>query len=67
MRNPAMINRRYESGDIADHSAAEADDKRFSVKPRADHLIANHAGLRERFRFLASGNRDQNWPKTRRY
>lgn len=65
MRNTAMINRSDESRDIANDSAAEPDDERVSIQPGRNHLIANHAAVFERFRFLASRNRDQRRLKSR--
>ena len=54
-----MKNRRDESGNIADHSAAKTNDKRLPIQSGSDHLIANRTCLRERLRFLARGNRDE--------
>ena len=65
MRNAAVINRSDESGDVADHSAAKADNERLSVESRRDHLIANRAGLLKRLRFFAGGNFDENRTKPR--
>ena len=65
MRNAAVINRCDEPGDVPNNSAAEADDKRLSVKPCSDHLIANRTRLLKRLRFLAYWNRDQHMAKTR--
>ena len=59
MRNAAVINRRDKSGDIADHAAPETDDKRLAIQSGSNHLLANRAGLLERFRFFARRNRDQ--------
>src|SRR5215469_8080916 len=59
MRNPAMINRRDESGDVTDHAATETNYKGLSIQPRGNHLPANCADLIERLRFLASGNCNQ--------
>ena len=59
MRDAPMINRRDEPRNIADHAAAQTNDKRLSMQSGSDHLIANHAGLFESLRFLASGNCDQ--------
>src|SRR6266487_4737250 len=59
VRNTAMINRRDESGDVADHSAAETDYERQPIQSCGNHLLADHAGLLERLRFLACWNRDQ--------
>ena len=63
MRNAAVINRRHESGNIANHSAAKTNDERLPVQSCSDHLIANRAGLLKRLRFLARRNRDQNGRK----
>src|SRR2546426_12010412 len=59
MRNVAVINRCDKSGNVTDNSAAETNNKRLSVEPSSDHLVANTADLRERLRFLASWNHDQ--------
>ena len=64
MRNAAVINRRHESRNIANHPAAETNDKRLPVKSRRDHLVANRAGLLKRLRFLACRNRDQSGTKS---
>jgi len=43
MRNTAVINCCDESGNVADHPAAETNHKRFAVKSRCDHLVADRA------------------------
>ena len=53
-----MINRRDKSGDVADHSATKTDNEGLAIQSRDNHLLANHAGLLECLRFLASWNRD---------
>ena len=64
MRNAAVINRRHESRNVANHPAAETNDKRLTVKSRRDHPVANRAGLLKRLRFLARRNRDQSGTKS---
>ena len=59
MRNAAVINRRHESRNIANHSAAETHDERLAIESRRDHSVANRAGLLKRLRFLARWDRDQ--------
>src|SRR5439155_24293671 len=65
MRNAPMVDRRHESRNVANHSAAEPYDKRMAVKARRDHPVANRADLAKRFRFLARRNRDQRLAKAR--
>ena len=64
MRDAAVINRRDESRNVADHPATETNDKRLAVKSRRDHPIANRAGLLKRLRFFARRNRDQSRAKS---
>src|SRR5215471_1050072 len=64
MRDAAMINRRHESRNVADHSSAKTDYKRLAVKPRCDHPVANRASLLERLRFLACWDCDQGRAKS---
>ena len=64
MRNAAVINRRHESRNIANHPATETNDKRLAVKSRRDHPVANRADLLKRLRFLARRNRDQRRAKS---
>ncbi len=59
MRNTAVINRRHESRNVANHPAAETNDKRLAIKSRCNHPVANRAGLLKRLRFLARRNCDQ--------
>ena len=59
MWNAAVINRRHESRNIANHPATETNDKRLAIKSRRDHPVANRADLLKCFRFLACRNRDQ--------
>src|SRR5215211_2073225 len=59
MRNASVINRRYESRNIANHPATETNDERCTVKPSRDHPIANRADLLKRLRFLARWNYDR--------
>ena len=54
----AVINRRDESRNIANHPAAKTYDKRLAVKSRRDHPVANRARLLKCLRFLARRNRD---------
>jgi hypothetical protein len=63
MRDASVINRRDESGNVADHSATKTNDKRLPIQSGGDHLIANRAGLLESLRFLTRGNCDQWRPK----
>src|SRR4029453_15406536 len=42
--NSAVINRRHEARNVADHPAAETNDERLSVQSSRDHLIANRSG-----------------------
>ena len=64
MRNAAVINRRHESRNIANHSSAKTYDKRLAVKSRRNHLVANRAGLLKRLRFFARRNGDQSRAKS---
>ena len=48
MRNASQINRRDESGEIADNSAAETDDERLSIQTGNQHLLADLADTIER-------------------
>ena len=54
-----MIDRRDESGEITNHAAPETDYERLPIQSCGNHLLTNCASLLERFRFLASWNRDQ--------
>ena len=65
MWNAAVINRRHESRNIANHSSAKTNDKGLAVKSRRNHLIANRAGLLKRLRFFACWNRNQRRAKVR--
>src|SRR5436309_8726364 len=64
MRYAAVINRRHKSGNITDHSAAETNYRRLTIKSGGDHSVANRAGLLQCFGCFTCRNRDQNWVKT---
>src|SRR5262245_40339315 len=64
MRDAAMINRGYESRNVANHSATKTHNKRLAVKSRRDHPVANRARSLKRLRFLAGRNREQRGVKS---
>ena len=48
VRNFSLKNRRHKPGEIANHAAAESNDKRLSIQALLQHLSADGAGLFER-------------------
>jgi hypothetical protein len=60
VRNASIKNSRCKTGQVADNAPAERDEERRSVEASLNHGIADRSKLRERFRGLASGNRNAN-------
>src|SRR5262245_61246018 len=65
MRDAAMINRRHESRNVANHSATKTYNKRLAVKSRRDHPVAYSTGLLQRLRLFPCWNGDQRRLKPR--
>ena len=58
VRNSSLKNRGHESGEVADHAPAEANDQGSPIKTCLDHFVTNRACLFKCFRLLARGDGD---------
>jgi len=64
-RDPAVIDRRHKSRQVAHHPAAHRGNERRTIQSRGNHSIANRFRLLHRLRRLPGLDRDQYRPNAR--